>query len=54
MYKIKEINFEAIIVLSKSIRYNDATENIKLLKGKYEIPKTWKGMFKKIKMLING
>jgi hypothetical protein len=51
MYKIKEINFDAIIVLLKNIDYRDGTDNIKLCKGKNKLPVTFKEMFRKVKMI---
>jgi hypothetical protein len=54
MHNIKEINFEAIIILLKNIDYRDGTNNIKLCKGKNKLPVTFKEMFRKVKMIKNG
>ena len=51
IYKINDINFEAIITLLKFVEYKDGTENIKLCKGKNKLPVTFKEMFRKVKMI---
>lgn len=48
---IKEI-VTLLNTLPKEKEYE--TEAIKIARGKNELPTTWRGMFKKIKMLING
>ena len=54
LHNIKEINFDAIQILLKVVEYKDSTENIKLAKGKYKLPVTFKEMFTKVKMTRNG
>ena len=49
MHNIKEINFEAIIILLKNIDYRDGTNNIKLCKGRYKLPKIFSNFFTRVK-----
>jgi hypothetical protein len=54
MHKIKELDIENTLLLLKDVKYYNSVEEIQFAKGKYEIAKTWKGLFKKIKLFING
>lgn len=51
-HKVKELNFENIVTLLQYTKYKGASDNIKVLKGKYFLPTTWKELVRKVKLMI--